>query len=383
MATKSKKPTGEKHRADAVEMIQRIERVKQLASGHEQPTRAELAAEWGVTTRAVSSVIERMQAIGIEIVSQPRPRDGKMGYVVQASDFLKQDLSVAEAVASVLLTQSVLGTPLAPDNNAAAGGVHRITASLGKEVRGKLELLEGRFAVRLLRAAQPHKPEIFRVVLDGILENRVLSMEYESPYKPAKGTRAGGGTANAPGAASAAAVTGDAPAASGVNSAGSLGKARKVETVQIEPWGVFFARRSWYLIARKRPGGEMRQYKIARIKRVTTGSQTFELPRGWTVDGYLKNAWETINSPGAPVKVVVDLSPTVAGNMVETKWHESQEFKPLSDGWVRFTAKVAGLDEIMWWVLGIGSNARVVAPPELRDKVHAEIRRMHAMIEEK
>jgi predicted DNA-binding transcriptional regulator YafY len=203
-------------------------------------------------------------------------------------------------------------------------------------------------------------------------------MEYESPYKPAKGTRAG-----AAGSASAAAVTGDAPAASGVNSAGSLGKARKVETVQIEPWGVFFARRSWYLIARKRPGGEMRQYKIARIKRVTAGSQTFELPRGWTVDGYLKNAWETINSPGAPVKVVVDLSPTVAGNMVETKWHESQEFKPLSDGWVRFTAKVAGLDEIMWWVLGIGSNARVVAPPELRDKVHAEIRRMHAMIEGK
>jgi hypothetical protein len=62
VATKSKKPTGEKHRADAVEMIQRIERVKQLASGHEQPTRAELAAEWGVTTRAVSSVIERRGA---------------------------------------------------------------------------------------------------------------------------------------------------------------------------------------------------------------------------------------------------------------------------------------------------------------------------------
>lgn len=360
-ATK-KKPTGEKHRADAVEMWHRIEEVKQRASGHDQPTRAELAADWGVTPRAVSSVISRMQEIGIEIESQPRPRDGKMGYVVRASDFLKQDLSVAEAVASVLLTQSVLGTPLAPDNKAAAGGVHRITASLGKEVRGKLELLEGRFAVRLLRAAQPHKPEIFRVVLDGILENRVLSMEYESPYKPAKG---------------------GAAASSGVNAAGSIGKARKVETVQVEPWGVFFARRSWYLIARKRPGGEMRQYKIARIKRVAAGSQTFDLPRGWTVDGYLKNAWETINGPGAPVKVVVDLSPKVAGNMVETKWHESQEFKALADGWVRFTAKVAGLDEVMWWVLGIGSNARVVEPKELRDKVHAEIRTMHAMIEGK
>lgn len=375
MATTTKKqPTGAKHRADAVEMFGRVQRVKDLASGHEQPTRAELSEEFGITPRAVSNVISYMKEIGIEIESQPRPRDGKMGYVVRASDFLKQDLSVAEAVASVLLTQSVLGTPLAPDNKAAEGGVHRITASLGKEVRGKLELLEGRFAVRLLRAAQPHKPEIFRVVLDGILENRVLSMEYESPYKPAKG----GGSGTAAGGAARAPSGG-----SGVNSAGALGKARKVETVQIEPWGVCFARRSWYLIARKRPGGEMRQYKIARIKRVTAGSQTFELPRGWTVDAYLKNAWETIYVPGAPVKVVVDLSPTVAGNMVETKWHESQEFKALNDGWVRFTAKVAGVDEILWWVLGIGSNARVVEPKELRDKVHAEIRRMHAMIEGK
>ena len=90
-----------------------------------------------------------------------------------------------------------------------------------------------------------------------------------------------------------------------------------------------------------------------------------------------------INIAGSPTKVVVDLSPTVAGNMVETTWHESQETKVLADGWVRFTARVAGLDEVLWWVLGIGSHARVVEPKELRDRVHDEVRRMHAMIDGK
>jgi predicted DNA-binding transcriptional regulator YafY len=79
--------------------------------------------------------------------------------------------------------------------------------------------------------------------------------------------------------------------------------------------------------------------------------------------------------------VVVDLSPKVAGNMVETMWHPSQTFTTLADGTVRFTARVSGLEEILWWVLGIGSNARVVEPKELRERVAAEIRAMHRMIE--
>lgn len=353
-------------RADKLEMHQRMQEVIALASGVDQPTRQELAERFGITPRAVSNIIADMKLFGVEIVTRPRPKDLKQGYVVLGTDFLRQDMSISEAVASVLLTQSVLGTPLAADAPSAERGAGRIAESLGKDVRQKLERLSGRFAVRLLRAAKPLNPEIFRVLLDAILENRVVSMEYESPYKGKEGGAAG--HADGP-------VDGSGPAA------GILGKARKVQTTQVEPYGVFFARRSWYLVARKRPGGEMRQYKIARIKRIEPTSLAFEMPRGWSVDKYLANAWETINTDRAPVRVVVDLSPKVAGNMLETTWHETQETKPLADGWVRFSARVAGIDEVIWWVLSIGSHARVVEPKELRDRVHEEIRRMHAAIE--
>ena len=356
--TRKKKPKGDHGRADAVEMMTRVKEVMSRASGHDQPTRQELAVEFKITPRSVANLISYMKKIGIQITAQPRPRDGKKGYVVNATDFLKQDLSVAEAVASVLLTQSVLGTPLAADTDATEGGVHRITASLGSAVRNKLDRLSGRFAVRLLRAAKPPRTDAFRVVLDAILENFVLNVEYESPY----GVKKTGGAA-----------------ASG---AGASTKARRVETVQIEPFGVFFARRSWYVVARKRPSGDMRLYKLARFKRVSITDQTFVMPRGWNLDTYLKHAWETIHdAKSTPVKVVIDLTAAVAGNMMETLWHPSQHFQTLADGTVRFTATVAGFDELVWWVLGIGSNARVVEPPELRKRVHDEIRAMHRMVE--
>lgn len=347
-------------------MMERVRQIIDLASGHQQPTREELAAEFKITTRALANVISYMKAIGIEISSQTRPRDGKKGYVVNAANFLRQDMSVAEAVASVLLTQSALGTPLAADRDSAESGVHRITSSLGKGVRQKLEQLEGRFAVRLLRAAKPPHPNTFRVVLDCLLENRVVTMEYESPYTAKKG----------PGAADAA--MGAATSATG----GAGPKARKIETVLVEPYGVFFARRSWYLVGRKRPAGAMRLYKLARIKRLEATSQTFEMPRGWTIDRYLENAWEIITRDAPTAKVVIDLSKDVAGNMLETQWHPSQQVTMRPDGSARFTARVAGFEEIVWWILSIGSNARVVEPKELRDRVHDEIRRMHRMVQE-
>ena len=46
------------------------------------------------------------------------------------------------------------------------------------------------------------------------------------------------------------------------------------------------------------------------------------------------------------------------------------------DGTLDFRAKVSGLNEISWWVLGYGDQAEVLEPPELRDLVAARARRM-------
>ena len=335
-------------------MQERARRIASLASGPNPPTRQELAEEFGISPRQVNNLIEHVEGmLGCEVVTRRRDSDGKMAYVVQAGDLLKLDMSVSEAIASVHITQSVLGTPLSGDDDAAGKAVGRLEAALAEAVRGKLRQLEGRFAIRILQAAKPQRPEVFRTVLDGLLENRVLHMSYESPYKA--GARA---------------------------AAGAAGKARKVETVTVEPYGVFFAKRGWYLVANKRPGQGMRQYKLARIRQVALGEQSFALPRGWTVDGYLKRSWEIIVDDRAPeTRVVIDVDAKVAGNVIETRWHPSQVVEVRADGGARLTFSVAGLEEVFWWVMGLGRHARVVAPAELRERVRAEVDAMHRSTE--
>ena len=95
-----------------------------------------------------------------------------------------------------------------------------------------------------------------------------------------------------------------------------------------------------------------------------------------SIDRHLENAWEIMPGTGLPTKVVIDLDATVAGNMAETQWHPTQQVTPLAGGGARFTARVSGIEEILWWVLGIGSHATVVEPAALRDRVREEVRAM-------
>jgi predicted DNA-binding transcriptional regulator YafY len=110
---------------------------------------------------------------------------------------------------------------------------------------------------------------------------------------------------------------------------------------------------------------------------VSLGEQAFTLPRGWTVDGYLRNSWEIIvEEKAATTRVVVDMDASFAGNVIETRWHPSQTVEVRPDGTARLSFSVAGTEEVFWWVMGMGSRARVVAPSSLRERIALEISAM-------
>jgi predicted DNA-binding transcriptional regulator YafY len=115
---------------------------------------------------------------------------------------------------------------------------------------------------------------------------------------------------------------------------------------------------------------------------VTLGEQSFTLPRGWTVDGYLRNSGEIIvEEKAATTRVVIDLDASVAGNLIETRWHPSQTVDVRPDGSARLVFSVAGTEEVFWWVMGMGSRARVVAPAELRERARREAAAMAMAME--
>ena len=111
------------------------------------------------------------------------------------------------------------------------------------------------------------------------------------------------------------------------------------------------------------------------MERILSASLTPEVapePAGTTIAQELLHAWDVITDQPM-VTVVVRFSPEVAARVAETTWHPSQQTSLADDGWLTWTARIAGIQEIRAWVLGWGGDAEVMEPQELRERVRAEL----------
>ncbi len=143
----------------------------------------------------------------------------------------------------------------------------------------------------------------------------------------------------------------------------------------VNPYTLFFTR-SWYLIGYSSLFHEIRTFKVNRIEECVLEETTFQLPLNFSLENYFGNAWNMIRRPGDDYEVVVRFSSKSARNVSEIKWHKTQEVHFLEDGSVELQFLISGLDEIIWWVLGYGSEAKVIKPKELQLKIQEHVHRM-------
>ena len=147
---------------------------------------------------------------------------------------------------------------------------------------------------------------------------------------------------------------------------------------QLHPYRIFFSRRSWYVVGRASLYRSTRTFNIGRIRRLEVLDNEYQIPRGFSLQRYLRNAWHMIPERGPDSEVVVRFSRLVAGNVAEVVWHKTQQLKFNEDGTLDFTVKVSGLKEISWWILGYGDQAEVLRPHTLRDILAGHAARLAA-----
>ncbi len=145
---------------------------------------------------------------------------------------------------------------------------------------------------------------------------------------------------------------------------------------RVEPYGLFFSRRCWYLVGRSSLHRAKRTFNVGRILQLEPLDDHFQVPRGFSIERYLRNAWHMIPEKGRDRDVVVRFSKLVAQNVAEVNWHKTQRLVFHDDGSADYQVKVSGLNEISWWILGYGDQAEVIQPPELRQLVADRARRM-------
>ncbi|MBN1908397.1 MAG: WYL domain-containing protein, partial [Pirellulales bacterium] len=91
---------------------------------------------------------------------------------------------------------------------------------------------------------------------------------------------------------------------------------------RLAPYRLLFSRRSWYVIGRSSIHRSVRTFNVGRILGLEPLDEPFDVPRGFSIDRYLRNAWHLIPEPGPDQEVVVRFSPRVAQNVAEVTWHK-------------------------------------------------------------
>ncbi len=144
------------------------------------------------------------------------------------------------------------------------------------------------------------------------------------------------------------------------------------------PYRLLFSRHSWYVIGRSSIHREVRTFNVGRIREMQLLNEQFEVPRRFSIERYLGNAWHLIPEPGPDAHVLIRFEKLVARNVAEVQWHKTQRVDFLPDGRLDFRATVSGLGEISWWILGYADQAEVLEPLRLRRLVAERAGRMTA-----
>jgi len=153
----------------------------------------------------------------------------------------------------------------------------------------------------------------------------------------------------------------------------------KILSTRLSPYRLLFSRRSWYAIGRSSLHRAVRTFNLGRIETIELLDDRFRIPKGFSLQRYLRNAWRLIPEPGPDRQVRIRFSPLVAQNVAEVNWHPTQRVHFNRDGSLDFRVTVSGLREISWWILGYGDQAEVLEPPELRQMIAEHAERMCQM----
>lgn len=294
-----------------------------------------LARTCRISRRTLFRDLETLKAAGV-----PLEFDSQTGRYLIAGDFFLRptNFTAAEALSIIALASRLGGESNTPFFGSARSAALKLESSLPPALRRELKSVAQAIDLRLPAAdAIAGQEPVYETLVNAIAERRVTNVIYQS-----------------------------------------LTEWEVIET-KLRPYQLVFNRHSWYVIGGSSIHRGVRTFNLGRIQRIELLKQKYVRPRGFNLERYLGNAWNLIPHSGADDHVVVRFAPMVAKNVAEVAWHRTQRIEYLADGSIDFHVDVSGLAEIVWWILGYGDQAEVLAPAKLRRLVAQRAMNLHGL----
>jgi predicted DNA-binding transcriptional regulator YafY len=247
------------------------------------------------------------------------------------------ELTFEEALALTALANSVGGKGQIPYVEEASKAIETIRAQLPLKVKQELRELDTHLHIRLGSTSDgSSERNVYTQMRNAITDGRALVCEYEA-----------------------------------LHGAGQGGP------FTFYPYALFYEQRAWYVVGKHSKRGELRTLKLGRFTSVKVSAETYRVPASFSLDKHLGLAWRMIRG-AEKFEIELCIDPPVAEMLAETQWHRTQEVEHNDDGTLTFRYSVEGLDEIVYWILGLGPAVKVIKPDILAHRVRDLAQRVAA-----
>ena len=157
------------------------------------------------------------------------------------------------------------------------------------------------------------------------------------------------------------------------------GRSDQIVTRELEPLGVVLKAGVWYVVARTE--GQLRTYRVSRIRGAEALDRRFERPSGFDLAAYWAESSAAYEREAPRAEVVIRIRPERIGWLSEAIGRraadEAERLEVLDpEGWVHLRLHVEWPDEVAHAMLRLGSGVEVLEPPEVREQVVATAQRI-------
>ena len=155
----------------------------------------------------------------------------------------------------------------------------------------------------------------------------------------------------------------------------------KPEHRVVHPYHVGQIEHGWYVVAYDPARKGMRTFALQRIENLELLKSKFTRDPAFNARDHLGGGfgvWSYNDKPKQPHEVRIRFEGYAARVIAERVWHPTQQIVALrKDGSaIEFQAVLYGLEEITRWILSWGGKAKVLEPPELKERVRKELTAM-------
>ena len=149
----------------------------------------------------------------------------------------------------------------------------------------------------------------------------------------------------------------------------------------VDPYGLLMVGDEWYLLGHCHLRDGMRLFRLSRIRSriryATKAPHDFSPPEGFSLGEYLdRPPWQL---DGRPHEAVVRIGRNMAW-WVQTHFGHCGRIEQLEDGSIVYSTGYGGARQLVAWTLGLGEEADIIAPGELRQEAISQLTRLRARL---